>query len=260
MTRHVGVWIASAAAVSLVMGAFGLAQQGAPLPIGKMESGTATAEKPAIYDYRASSAGVLSVAVQGDGDLALVVTDQDGQSIAEGASDRDLYGSPGSEQILVSITEPGTYRVHVRLLDGAGKFQIGAAWIPFPPRARPPDPDKRPATARPIDAGKPYEDSLDSGAGDSWDWFVFTPKTDGTLTVIVRQLGGQENSMDLVLEVYTTSDFTKPTVRSDQDMQGNPANESATVDVTAGQKVYVRVAGASDSVAGKYRLSSSLIQ
>ena len=47
-------------------------------------------------------------------------------------------------------------------------------------------------------------------------------------------------------------------MRSDQDMQDNPANESGTVDVKAGQKVHVKVTALGGS--GKYRLTSSLIQ
>lgn len=242
--------------VVCVFGVTGLAVQATPLPIGKVDSGLATAEKPAVYEFTAASAGLLSIAVQGDGDIALVVVDEDGQAIPDGTSDRDLNGSSGAEQVLVTITEPGAYRVQVKLLEGQGKFQIGAAWIPFPARARPSDPDKRPATARPIETGRSYEDSLDAGGGDGWDWFVYTPKTDGTLTVVLRPLA--DSKIDLQLDIYTTSDFSRPTVRSDQDMQDNPANESGTVDVKAGQKVFVKVSTLGG--AGKYRLTSSLIQ
>lgn len=239
-----------------VCGLTGLAVQATPLPIGKVESGLTTSEKPAVFEFNAASAGLLSVAVQGDGDIALMVVDEDGQAVPDGSSDRDLNGSSGAEQVLVTITEAGTYRVQVKLLDGQGKFQIGAAWIPFPARARPSDPDKRPATARAIETGRSYEDSLDAAGGDSWDWFVFTPKNGGTLTVVLRPLA--DSKIDLQLDVYTTADFSRPTVRSDQDLQENPANESGTVDVTAGQKVYVKVSSLGG--AGKYRLTSSLIQ
>ena len=143
--RHLPV--CAAAVVVLLLGT-GLAVQATPLPIGKVESGLTTSEKPAVFEFNAASAGLLSVAVQGDGDIALMVVDEDGQAVPDGSSDRDLNGSSGAEQVLVTITEAGTYRVQVKLLDGQGKFQIGAAWIPFPARARPSDPDKRPATAR----------------------------------------------------------------------------------------------------------------
>jgi hypothetical protein len=259
MSRQVRYGVCALAAAFLAA-ASGAAQQAAPLPLGKVDAGTSTSDRPATYEFKATTAGLLSVAIQGEGDLALLVTDQDGQAVPEGSADRDLFGSAGSEQVLVTITEPGLYRVQVRLLDGAGKFQIGASWISFPGRARPSDPDKRPASARALETGRTHEDSLDSESGDSWDWFVFTPKMAGTLTVILRPLSGAEGQIDLQLEIFTTSDFAKPTLRSDQDLQNNPANESGTVDVTAGQKVYVKVSGASGSTSGKYRLSSSLIQ
>jgi hypothetical protein len=236
-------------------------QQPSPLPLGKVDAGTTSSEKPATYEFKAATAGVLSIALQGDGDLAIVVIDSDGQPVQDGSSDRDMYGSPGTEQMLVTIPEPGTYRVTVRLLDGTGKFQIGASWIAFPARARPPDPDKRPASARPLEAGRTHEDSLDTANGDAWDWFVFTPKTAGTLTIILRPMAGAESQIDLQLEVFLGgNEFSQPTMRSDQDLQDNPANESVSLEVQSGQKVYAKVSGASGSAVGKYRISSSLIQ
>src|SRR4030095_2526963 len=114
------------------------------------------------------------------------------------------------------------------------------AWCFRVPRGRGPrDPDRRPANAKPLEAGRSYEDSLNTGAGDSWDWFVFTPKTAGTLTIILRPVG--DSQVDLGLEVYTTADLTKPTAKSDQDLQGSAANENASVDVNVGQKVFVKV-------------------
>jgi len=86
--------------------ATGAAIQLAPLPIGKSDAGVAAADKPAVYEFKAASAGLLSVVVQGDGDLALVVVDEDGQALPEGSSDRDLNGSSGAEQVLVTLTEP----------------------------------------------------------------------------------------------------------------------------------------------------------
>ena len=242
--------------VVLGVGVSGAVRQLASLPIGKADAGVVAADKPTVYEFKAASAGLLTVVVQGDGDIALAVVDEDGQALPDGSSDRDLNGSSEAEQVVVRLTEPGTYRVQVRLLEGSGKFQIGGAWIPFPAWARPADPDKRPATARPVEAGRSYEDSLDPGSGDAWDWFVFTPKTAGTLTVVLRPLA--DSKVDLQLDVYTTEEFSRPTVRSDQDMQDNPANESGTVDVKAGQKVFVKVAALNG--AGKYRITSSLIQ
>lgn len=236
-------------------------QQVTPLPMGKPVEGTTASEKPATFEFKATTAGVLAVALQGDGDLAIVVTDSDGQPLQDGQSDRDLFGSAGAEQTLATITEPGTYRVQVRLLDGNGKFQLGAAWIPFTARARPSDPDKRPASARVLQVGATHEDSLDTPTGDAWDWFVYTPKTAGTLTVLLRPMVGAESQIDLQLEVFVgDQNLSQPTMRSDQDLQDNPANESVVIEVAAGQKIYAKVSGATGSVSGKYRISTSLIQ
>ena len=235
------------------------AQQPAALPVGKPVSGTAAKDAPAMYQFDAKTAGVLTIALQGTGDLAMLLTDADGQHVPGGTTDQDLFGSTGTEQLMVTITETGRYRLEVRQQDsGPAKFEIGAAWLPFPPFARPPDPDKRPAQALVVEIGRTHEDSLDAGRGDLWDWFAFTPKTGGVLTVILRPVGTDE-SLDLMLELYTADDLTNAAMKSDQDLQGNMANESATLTVTAGQKVYAKVFGG-QSVSGKYRLSSSLIQ
>jgi hypothetical protein len=243
----------------MLLGAHGMAQQAPNLPLGKPAAGTATGEAPAFYQFAAATAGVLSVAVVGSGDLALIVTDADGQAVAGGTMDSDLFGSTGTEQLLVTLPEPGTYRIQVRQQDsGPARFEIGGSWVSFPALARPADPDKRPSQARAVDVGRNHEDSLDAKTGDLWDWFVLTPKTAGALTVILRPVGA-DNQLDLTLELYAASDLASPTLKSDQDLQGHRANESITLDVTAGQKVYVKVQGGS-SASGKYRLSSSLIQ
>ena len=74
---------------------------------------------------------------------------------------------------------------------------------------------------------------------------------------MTRQVGNGD-APDLVLELYTDGKFGESQDRSDQDLQGNSANESVSVQVTAGQAVHVRVSGATSRSAAKYRLSSSL--
>lgn len=71
--------------------------------------------RPAEYPLSAKTAGVLSVAVQGTGDLALQLVDEDGQVLPDGTSDRDLGGNEGTELLSTTVTEPGSYRVRVRL-------------------------------------------------------------------------------------------------------------------------------------------------
>lgn len=257
--RRVYVSMLCAAGLLAASGLVGAAPQGQALPLGKPGAGTATKETPAVYQFTAATAGVLTVTVKGSGDLYLVIKDADGQTVNDGTADRDLMNSTGTEQLTVTLTEGGLYRVHVHQQDaGESAFQIGAAWLSFPGFAVAPDPDKRPATARPLAIGAGHEDTLDSAAGDRWDWFVFTPATAGALTVILRPVGDAD--IDLLLEVYLGDKLEEPVAKSDQDLQGNTANESATIDVQPGQKVFVKVAGAQSRVTGRYRLSSSLIQ
>ena len=255
--RSFATWLCGLAALITAASALE-AQQASNLPMGKPAAGNATSDAPAMYQFAAAGAGILTISVNGTGDLALILTDADGQPVPGGTVDDDLFGSTGIEQLMVTITEAGTYRLQIRQQDnGPAKFEVGAAWLAFPAFARPPDPDKRPTQARAIEIGKSHEDGLQASAGDLWDWFVITPKAAGTLTVILRPLG--ESQLDLTLELYEADNLTTPQMRSDQDLQGNTASESVTFDVKAGQKVFVKVTGGSNP-AGKYRISSSLIQ
>lgn len=235
------------------------AQTPAQLPVGKTTSGQASNNAPAVYRFSAPSAGSLAVAVHSETDVTLRVTDEDGQTLPDGSVDGDLFGSAGNEQIIVALPERGEFRIEVEAFSGGGaRFEIGAGWIAMPGFARPADADGRPSRGTALDVGRNHEDQLDSDEGDSWDWFVITPKTSGTLTVILRSV--DDNSPDLALELYTGENLGEPAVRSDSDLQGNTTNESATVDVKAGEKVYVKVLGAVGSAAGRYRLGSSLIE
>jgi hypothetical protein len=229
------------------------------LPLGAPQQEKLTSENPAEYTVVAKTAGLLAVAVSGDGDLAFQVVDEDGQALPEGSVDRDLNGNDGHEMLSMVLTEPGTYKVRVRAQGGGSStFQIGGSWLAFPAFAvASPDPDRRPRGAKSIVMGKAHEDSLNSESGDTWDWFVMKPAQAGTLAIVTRPLG--DGDADLVLEIYVDGDFSKPAGRSDQDLQGNSANESVTLNVTAGQSVHVKVTGAFSRVNTKYRVSSSLI-
>jgi hypothetical protein len=228
------------------------------LPLGAPANGTATSDTPAEYAVDLKTAGVLSVAVQGTGDLALALVDQDGQSVPDGTADRDLNGSSGTELLSVTITEPGPYRLRVRQQgSGSSTFQIASSFLSFPAFARPSDPDGRPGQARSLAVGKPQDDSLDPSSGDSRDWFVFKAPKEGSLAIITRPL--EKSEADLILEVFLKGEFAQAADRSDQDMQGNSSNESVTVNVASGELVHVKVTNQSGR-AGKYRLSSSLIQ
>lgn len=227
------------------------------LPLGATAQATVTEGNPTEFTMAAKSAGVLSVAVLGTGDLAIQLVDEDGQVLPDGSTDRDLTGNEGMELLSTTVTEPGNYRLRVRLQGGSqSSFTIGAAYLSFPAFERPSDRDRRPGAGVAIAVGKPLEDSLDAANGDAWDWFVLTPAEVGTLTVVTRQVGNGD-APDLVLEIYSGGNFGEAQGRSDQDLQGNAANESVSVQVKAGDKVHVRVSG-NFSSAAKYRLSSSL--
>lgn len=248
----------SAVVMVLVAAASGPAgaQGPAALPTGAPAQGV-VGDEPVEYAVAVKSAGVLSVAVQGQGDLALQLVDEDGQVLPGGTADRDLNGNEGTELLSATISEPGAYRVRVRLQGGErSTFTIASAYLSFPPFQRPADPDRRPGAAKAVEVGRAYEDTLDAADGDSWDWFVLKPKEAGTLTVVTRQVGNGE-APDLVLELYTEGRFTDSQDRSDDDLQGNEASESVTVEVAAGQAVHVRVSS-NATRAAKYRLSSSL--
>jgi hypothetical protein len=253
MRRAAAVW--SAVGAVTVMAASLAAQGPAPLPMGTPTPGKVAGE-PVEYSVAAKTAGVLSVAVQGTSDLSLQLVDEDGQLLPDGSVDRDLNGNDGTELLSVTITEPGAYRLRVRSAGDGGTFQIAGAFLGFPAFQRPGDPDRRPRAAKPAQIGKPFEDGLDPDAGDNWDWWVMKATQAGTLTVVTRQ-AGTGDAPDLVLEVFTEGNFAEAQDRSDQDLQGNSANESATVQVTAGQSVHVKVSS-NFGRAAKYRLSSSL--
>ena len=228
------------------------AQAQPPLPTGAPQQGKATSAAPAEYMVTAKTAGVLVVAVQGEGDLALQITDSDGQALPDGNADRDMNGSEGTEMVSMLVPEPGAYKVRVRLQGGSSSaFQISGSWLPFPAFAQASsDPDRRPSQAKPAQVGKVIEDSLNTPGGDSWDWFAMKMAQAGTLVIVTRRLG--EGDTDLVLEAFADGDFARAAQRSDQDLQGNNANESVTLNVEVGQTVHVKVSGNFSSANTKY--------
>lgn len=135
-----------------------------PLSLGTSQQAKVSSDSPTEFIHVAKTAGLLAVAIQGEGDLALTVADEDGQTMPDGNVDRDLNGSSGTEMLSLLIPEPGTYKVRVRVQGvQASTFTIAGSWLSFPAFARASsDPDRRPRTARSIVVGKPHEDSLTS--------------------------------------------------------------------------------------------------
>lgn len=233
------------------------------LPVGSLTQGTTTAEMAATFEFHAEMAGVLTVVVRSTdaGDLVLLVTDADGQTLPEGRSDRDLGGDSGAEQFAVTLPRAGTYRVRVEpFASGMSAFQIGASWLGYPELEEAGDPDGAPSTARSIAIGRrPVEETLNPSDGDHWDWFVLRADKAGMLTVATRSRDG-----DLVLEVFNEGEYTQSMERSDQDLQEETGNEAITLSVKPGQSFYFKVStfgssfGTMDSIVA-YRLSVGFI-
>lgn len=230
------------------------------LPLGAPAKGEARSEHAAVYTFRAETAGVLTVVVraQGEGDLGLLVTDEDGQPLRDGASDRDVGGVRGAEQLAATIPYAGTFHVRVEgtSFDGT-PFMIAAGWITLPALEAPQDEDGRPRSANPLEPGKSSADSVNGSGGDGWDWYAVQVPGPGSLTVVVKAPEG-----DLVLDAFAEGAYREPLPggRSDQDMGGVRGNESVTLNVQAGTTVYFRVAAAlSEAGAIPYKVSCGFI-
>jgi hypothetical protein len=240
--------------------ALGQPAAGQALTIGGTQKARADSDNPAVYKFVASGPGLLTVATRGTGsaDLMISIADEDGQALPEGMSDRDLGGSSSAEQVVVALPARGTYSVRVEARgSGEAAFVLGASWLPFAELGAAPDPDGRPASARPLAVGKPHEDVLDGAAGDLRDWFAVTPSEAGMLVVVIRGTDATEG--DLMLEAFAAGAFTRAVSQSDSDMQGDRKHESVTVPVKPGEKLYVRVSMRSSRAPVPYRISAGLV-
>ena len=228
------------------------------LPLGSTTEGTTSTGAVSVFEFRASSAGVLTVAVRGTGqtDLVLQVTDGDGQPLPDGDSDQDLGGNSGAEQLALTIPREGVYFVRVRpFSSGMGQFRIGASWLEFPELEQPRDPDGSPSSANSFRVGEPTEATIDPASGDHWDWYSVRIEQAGLLTVATLSSEG-----DLVLEAFNEGSFGEAAERSDQDLQEVSGNEAITLSVTQGQTLYFKVSAfASSGGAIAYRLTAGLI-
>ena len=79
-----------------------LAQEGSDSPsallLGKVTTGSSDSNNPTVYVFESEGPGLLTVALRGqsDTDLRIAITDDLGQSLPEGTSDRDIGGAPGA--------------------------------------------------------------------------------------------------------------------------------------------------------------------
>ncbi len=83
------------------------------------------------------------------------------------------------------------------------------------------------------------QDSLDSTAGDYWDWFSITLTSEAVVTVVVEAPEG-----DLVLEHFDGDNFREAVTRADEDMGGVRGNETITFRAESGDTYYLRVSTA----------------
>ena len=232
------------------------------LPVGSTSSGTVSAQA-AEYVVDLDGPGFLSVVVRASGeddDLVLSVTDDEGQVLLSGRSDIDLGGNMGAEQLIVQIPWGGQYGVVIEQNYGSAtvSFEVGATFLATPLAQAEPDPDGKPsgATALELDGG--HEDSINPAQGDGWDWYAVTSASAGVLTVLTRAVDDQEG--DLRLDVYRAGDLREPEDGSDQDQSGVLTNESVSMDVAAGETIYVKVSPSfSGSSRVAYRIAAGLI-
>lgn len=244
-------------ALAAVLAPAALAAQAA-LPMGKLSEGTLTGGE-VEYAFSATEPGFLLVVVRSSAgeDISLAFTDSEGQTLPEGTSDQDLNGDVGAEQLLVTIPRPGAYVVAVRCYDETASFRVGGSFLPSGLPAAPEDPDGRPSRAQELAVGVSHEDVIDPSAGDHVDWFRISVDKDGLLTVFTRV----EGEGDLRLESYLEPEFGEPDRFSDEDRDGIMGNESLTLDVKAGQVVYIRVMHSFWGTATvPYRISSGVIE
>ena len=225
---------------------------------GKVLEGSTGSEDHATYAFEAEAAGVLTIAVRSldETDLVLLVTDSDGQPLPNGRSDQDLGGDSGAEQFAVTLPRAGGYQVRVETFGGSqASFKVGVSWLPFPDLGVIADPDGSPSSAIRIRVGQDTRsDAIDGSKGDYWDWFVLEAENGGTLTVATRAEEG-----DLILEAFSSGDFSEPLESSDQDLQGNGGNEALTLVVEAGEQFFFKVSAFSEGVSIPYRLQVGFI-
>lgn len=228
------------------------------LPLGSMTTAQVGGEDVAHFEIEVGEAGFLTVVVRSTAgeDVLFTVTDDEYQVLPEGSVDMDVGGDVGAEQFVIALPRPGVYRVLVESYGfGGASFQIGGSFLPWGGVAAPPDPDGKPSGARDLALDSDHEDTLDPAGGDGFDWYRVTSDAAGTLTVLTRAESG-----DLRLDLFLEGDFREPVDTSDQDQGGVLGNESLTVDLAAGQTVYVRVgpsAGTGDY--SEYRIASGFI-
>ncbi len=232
-----------------------------PLPMGTTGPGVVMGDGGAVFAVSAQGPGFLTVVARSANgeDIRLAITDDEGQVLPQGQVDADIGGNGGAEQAVVVLPYAGSYQVRVETFDGGGAaFSIGGSFLASALVGGEPDPDGKPSKAQSLAVTESHSDVLDGAAGDMYDWYRIEATTAGVLTVLTRAEGEEG---DLRLELFMPGAFTEAVETSDQDQGGVLGNESATLDVQAGQVVFVRVGPsfAGSGARAAYRIASGLI-
>lgn len=208
--------------------------EGRDLPLGETIEDETTSDSPTEYDFQSDGSGVLTIVVRGDGDISISVLDESGQPVPSGRIDIDFEGNQGAEQGAIILGEEGKFRVVIGCLGFEASYVLGASWLPIDEVVRLADPQGSPGDAVAMELEETYRGAIEIGNGDRKDWFRFEAEEATRLTVATRS---RENG-DLVLESYSEDSFEFIVDRSDQDLEGNPGNESITTDLEEGDIVY----------------------
>jgi hypothetical protein len=253
---------AATAVMALALGASVAGAQGLALRLDQVVKGNfgANGEKVS-YSFSVDQPGALTIVGSSAADLQLSILDDEGQLVPSGFIDRDYQDELGEEFGLVVLSARGSYTLEVKAAESQGpvEFTLTTRFLGNAMFFRPDDPDGKPSGAATLQVGAAREETLSPNAGDKIDWFAFTANVDGTYVVATR--AEMADRVDLQLEVYgAKASFNEPETRNDQDLRGNLANESVTIEAKAGDRVRVRVVALNERGDElKYRVSVALI-
>ncbi|MEM6756644.1 MAG: hypothetical protein AAF586_05705 [Planctomycetota bacterium] len=241
-----------------VLGHGAMAELGQPLPITAPAEVMVSEQKPAMFVFEAKQAGGLGLILRSDSgvDVAAELCDDTGQAVYYGYLDGDWYEHKGWEQGMLPIPRSGVYRLYIDSLKGSGKVSVLASVMQQPLNAIPEDPLGRPDTAAAVELGAWMSESIRPKRGDRRDWYVIDSPRKGVLTAALRGQTG----VDLTLALFTERELRKPLVFANQTSEDDRGHESATLDVTEGERVYLRVAGWEERDAGDYRLLVGFVE
>jgi hypothetical protein len=226
------------------------------LVLNRLHASTLGASSRVAHQVTLREPGVLTVLVDGTGDLVLRVRNAEGEVICE--SDSDLDERLGREGASVRISMAGDYTVEIEEIAGeVSTFTLMASHTPFAPFHRDAPPPAPRIEAAPLAVNTTVIRTLTEAAADDAEYFVIVPERDGLLTIMTGVPSDAE--LDLMLEHFAGADFRSEALRSaDDDLGGVLAQEAMTIAVRAGVPVHLRVAVLDGTAGARYRLVTEL--